>query len=203
MGYPERVAERLAGICTNAVPASVWAGREAAERETRETYRRAHLPQGAPTSPALANAMTFRLDCRLSGLARAAGARYTRYADDLAFSGEAAFARGVGPFAVRAMAVAMDEGFHVHARKTRVMRQGVRQRLAGLVVNERPNVARNDFDRLKAVLTNCVRHGVESENREGHAMFREHLLGRVTFVESVNPARGKKLRGILERIVWE
>ena len=203
MGYPERVAERLAGICTNAVPSSVWAGCKAAERETRETYRRPHLPQGAPTSPALANAMTFRLDCRLSGLARSAGASYTRYADDLAFSGEAAFARGVGRFAVRAMAVAMEEGFHVHARKTHVMRQGVRQRLAGLVVNQRPNVARRDFDRLKAVLTNCVRHGVESENREGHARFREHLLGRVTFVESVNPARGKKLRGIFEKIAWE
>ena len=202
MGYPETVAARLAGLCTNAVPARVWAGREVAW-ETRQMYRRAHLPQGAPTSPALANAMAFRLDCRLSGWARAAGAAYTRYADDLAFSGDAEFARGVERFAVHAMAVAMEEGFDVHARKTRVMRQGVRQRLAGLVVNERVNVAREEFDRLKAVLTNCVRHGAASQNRNGHAAFREHLLGRVGFVESVNAGRGKKLRGIFERIVWE
>ena len=199
MGYPETVAARLAGMCTNAVPAQVWAGREVAW-ETRQMYRRAHLPQGAPTSPALANAMAFRLDCRLSGLARAAGATYTRYADDLAFSGDAEFARGVERFAVHAMAVAMEEGFDVNGRKTRVMRQGVRQRLAGLVVNERVNVAREEFDRLKAVLTNCVRLGAASQNREGHAAFREHLLGRVGFVESVNVARGKKLRGIFERI---
>ncbi len=72
-GYPERVAERLAGVCTNAAPASAWAGCEV-DWETRQIYRRAHLPQGAPTSPALANAMAYRLDCRLSGLARAAGA---------------------------------------------------------------------------------------------------------------------------------
>jgi hypothetical protein len=204
MGYPELVAERLAGLCTNAAPASVWAGREMdVDWETRQIYRRAHLPQGAPTSPALANAMAYRLDLRLSGLARVAGAAYTRYADDLAFSGDAEFARGVGRFAVHAMAVAMEEGFSVNARKTRVERQGVRQQLAGLVVNERVNIARDEFDRLKAVLTNCVRLGPESQNREGHAAFHDHLRGRVGFVESVNKVRGAKLRSIFERIVWE
>lgn len=51
-GYPERVAERLAGVCTNAVPASVWAGSGAeVEWETRQMYRWAHLPQGAPSTP--------------------------------------------------------------------------------------------------------------------------------------------------------
>jgi hypothetical protein len=211
-GYPEWVAERLAGISTNAAPASVWRTPTSegtsdmghpVEWETRQMYRRPHLPQGAPTSPAVANALAYRLDCRLSGLARAAGASYTRYADDLAFSGNEEFARRVARFAVHAMAVAMDEGFAVHARKTRVMRQGVRQRLAGLVVNERVNVARDEFDRLKAMLTNCVRLGPESQNREGHAAFREHLRGRVGFVESVNATRGGKLRAIFERIAWE
>jgi hypothetical protein len=203
-GYPERVAERLAGVCTNAAPASVWAGCVThVEWETRQMYRRAHLPQGAPTSPALANAMAYRLDCRLGGLAQAAGGAYTRYADDLAFSGDAEFARGVGRFALHAMAVAMEEGFAVHARKTRVERQGVRQQLAGLVVNSRINVARDEFDRLKALLTNCVRHGAESQNREAHPAFREHLRGRVGFVESVNAARGAKLRAIFEKIGWE
>jgi RNA-directed DNA polymerase len=203
MGYPEMVAERLAGMCTNAVAASAWARRGAeVDWETRQMYRRAHLPQGAPTSPALANGMAYRLDCRLSGLASAAGGVYTRYADDLAFSGDGEFARGVGRFAVHAMAVAMEEGLEVHGRKTRVMRQGGRQKLAGLVVNAHPNFPRDEFDRLKAVLTNCVRHGAASQNREGHAAFREHLLGQVGFVEMVNALRGAKLRGIYERIVW-
>jgi RNA-directed DNA polymerase len=203
-GYPERVAERLAGVCTNAVPLAVWRGCErAVDWEIRQMYRRPHLPQGAPTSPALANAMAYRLDCRLSGLAGAAGAVYTRYADDLAFSGDADFARRVERFAVWAVAVAMEEGFSVNARKTRVARQGVRQSLAGLVVNRRLNVAREEFDGLKAVLTNCMRHGPVEQNREHHPAFREHLLGRVGFVESVNAARGKKLRALWERIVWE
>jgi hypothetical protein len=80
-----------------------------------------------------------------------------------------------------------EEGFAVHHRKTRIMRQGVRQYLAGLVANQRLNVIRTDFDRLKATLTNCVRRGAKSQNREAHPNFRLHLEGRVRFVETINP----------------
>ena len=91
LGYPEQVADRLGGICSNAAPCSIWKNRplEIDTKSWREAgilYARPHLPQGAPTSPALANITAFRLDCRLAGLARSAGAVYTRYADDLAFS---------------------------------------------------------------------------------------------------------------------
>jgi hypothetical protein len=82
------------------------------------------------------------------------------------------------------------------------MRESVRQHLAGIVANRHLNVARDDFDRLKATLTNCVRTGPEGQNREGHPAFRQHLAGRVAFVESVNASRGKRLRDIFERIDW-
>jgi hypothetical protein len=82
------------------------------------------------------------------------------------------------------------------------MRQGVRQYLVGLVVNQRVNMVRADFDRLKAVLTNCARHGPASQNRDGHPAFREHLLGRLSFMESVNPAKTARLRAIFNRIPW-
>lgn len=87
-------------------------------------------------------------------------------------------------------------------RKTRLMRQGVRQHLAGLVVNTHENVMRPDFDRLKATLTNCVRSGPASQNREAHPEFRSHLEGRVTFVEAINPAKAVRLRRIFEQIEW-
>src|ERR1019366_5473059 len=81
LGYPETVADRLGGICTNTVPRHVWNVRllEIAAQEWHEArmmYARPHLPQGAPTSPALANLTAYRLDCRLSGLAKTAGALY-------------------------------------------------------------------------------------------------------------------------------
>jgi RNA-directed DNA polymerase len=165
-------------------------------------HTRPHLPQGAPTSPALANVCAFRADCRLTGLARSAGAEYTRYADDLAFSGGEEFARGIERFSTHVAAVLFEEGFTVNHRKTRIMRQGVRQRLAGLVVNQRMNVMRSDFDRLKATLNNCVRLGAESQNRAAHAHFRAHLIGRIGWVESINPAKGQRLRALFDQIAW-
>jgi RNA-directed DNA polymerase len=207
-GYPESVADLLAGICTNAVPSGAW--RQLGSgigplqvREAKTLYSRPHLPQGAPTSPALANLCTYRLDCRLSALARAVGSVYTRYADDLAFSGSGAVERRVGLFLTHVAAIVFEEGFAVQHRKTRLMRQGARQYLAGLVVNQSPNVVRADFDRLKAILTNCVRHGPESQNREAHPSFRSHLEGRVGFVEMINLAKGKRLRRIFEEIQWK
>jgi len=208
MGYPEAVADLLAGMCTTATPQDVWkkvrgAGDPVQFWESRMTYSRTHLPQGAPTSPALANLCSFRLDCRLAGLAAAVGAHYTRYADDLAFSGDDDFEKRVDRFSIHAASIVMEEGFAVNHRKTRIMRQGVRQRLAGIVANQHPNIARKDYDRLKAILTNCIRHGSESQNREGHANFRAHLEGRVSFVEMVNPAKGGRLRRLLDAIQWE
>ena len=170
--------------------------------EVQRLYARPHLPQGAPTSPALANIGCYRLDSRLSALAKSASASYTRYADDLAFSGDWEFERRVERFAEHVGAILLEEGFRANHRKTRIMRRGVRQQLAGLVTNEKMNVARRDFDLVKAVLTNCVRHGPESQNRERRPDFRSHLQGRVSFVEMINPARGKRLRDIFDRIQW-
>jgi RNA-directed DNA polymerase len=121
---------------------------------------------------------------------------------DLAFSGGEEFERCAERFGLHVAALLLEEGFAVHHRKTRVMRQGVRQHLAGLVTNQRMNAVRRDFDRLKAVLTNCVRSGPESQNRDGRPRFRSHLEGRVAFVEMINPNKGKRLRTILDKIRW-
>ena len=210
MGYPEPVADLLGGLCTNAAPRDVWSlprppleFDRASLQEAQALYSRIHLPQGAPTSPALANLCAYRADCRLSGLAKSVGAQYTRYADDLAFSGGEPFDRCVERFSIHVAAILHEEGFAVHHRKTRIMRQGVRQHLAGLIANERVNVRRSDFDRLKAILTNCVRHGPEPQNRQAHPDYRSHLEGRVAFVEMINPAKGQRLRRIFEQIRWQ
>ena len=199
VGYPDSVADLLGGICTNAVPADI----RRQLGDARILYSRPHLPQGAPTSPGLANVCFYRADCRLAGLAKSAGAEYTRYADDLAFSGGEKFDRCVTRFSTHVAAILHEEGFAVNHRKTRIMRQGARQHLAGLVTNQRVNIMRADFDRLKAILTNCIRLGPESQNRETHPRFRLHLEGRVGFVESINPARGQHLRALFNRITWQ
>ncbi len=203
LGYPEHVADLLGALCTATVPRGFWrarpeeVGTDEWER-ARLLYARPHLPQGAPTSPAVANLCAFRLDRRLAALAEASGCTYTRYADDLAFSGAGAFGR----LALRVAAIADEEGFRVQHRKTKVMRQSQRQQLAGITVNVRPSLPRSAVDSLKATLVNCVRHGPASQNREGHANFRAFLAGAVAYVAMVQPARGARLREIFERILW-
>jgi len=210
-GYPERVAWLLSGLCTNTVPTSIMKqvscldhdrlGPTLPWREQRP-YGCPHLPQGSPSSPALANLAAFRLDARLAALAAAAGATYTRYADDLLFSGDEAFARSVQRFSTQVAAIAIEEGFAVQYRKTRIMRQGVRQRAAGIVINQKINMARDDYDRLKAILCNCVRHGPADQNRAQVADFRAHLSGRVAHLGRLNPQRGQKLMRLLEQVRW-
>lgn len=177
-GYPESVAELLAGLCT----------------------KDGHLPQGAPTSPALANLCAYRSDCRLAGLAKTFNARYTRYVDDLAFSGN--LQGNAKHLAAHASTILTEEGFAVHFRKTRAMRSGVRQRITGLVVNQKLNLTRESFDLLKATLMNCVRYGPATQNRLGIENYRAHLEGKVAFAESIHPGRGEKLRNLLSRILW-
>lgn len=207
IGYPESVADVLGGLCTNTVhfnpriTPAVKAPPDAIS-EMRRFYSRPHLPQGAPTSPALANLCCYRLDCRLGGLAKSAGATYTRYADDLAFSGDRDFAARAERFSISAAVILQESGFGVNHHKTRIMRKGVRQQLAGLVTNERLNIPREEFDQLKAILTNCMRHGWQGQNRAGHIDFRAHLTGRIAFVESVNPVKGIRLRRLFEGVRW-
>lgn len=206
-GLPEAVAHALTGLCTHAVPVAVIrrmpAGGDPEERAAlRRSLALAHLPQGAPTSPALANAALRRLDARLAGYAEAAGARYTRYADDLAFSGDEGFARRAEAFARGARRIVADSGYAVNERKTRLRAASVRQSVTGVVVNERPNVRRSDVDRLHAILHNCAVHGPEGQNRAGVPDFAAHLLGRIAWVASVNPSRGARLRALFDTIVW-
>jgi hypothetical protein len=207
-GYPPPVARLLTGLCVNVVPDAAWPtvcgpGQTDPTWEDRRLYRSPHLPQGAPTSPALANLCAFRLDCRLHGLAQAVGAAYTRYADDLAFSGGAELERSARRFQVLVCRIALEEGFEVNTRKSRFMSQGLRQQLVGIVVNAHPNVRRDEFDRLKAILHNCARLGSASQNRDNHADFRAHLLGRIAHMGMLNPARGQRLRALFERIDWD
>ena len=209
-GYPEPVAYLLTGLTTNSVPELVWrdaprqtAAGTAAHRRLDQHLAHPHLPQGAPTSPSLANLATFGLDRRLAALAQASGLTYSRYADDLALSSRHHLARDQVARLVRlADQIARDEGFRLNPAKTQVQRPGQRQHLAGIVVNERPNVGRTEYDLLKATLHNAVRYGPDSQNRDGRAEYQAHLVGRVSRVSQLNPARGQRLLAVLANVTW-
>jgi len=210
-GYPEAVAHLLTALTTNVVAMNAWASvprphepaQLAAHHRLGRRLATPHLPQGAPTSPALANLAAFGLDRRLAGLAAALGGSYTRYADDLTISGGGLLLSRAGDVPATIAAIAAEEGFTVNERKSALMTRAGRQRVCGIVVNDHPNVARDEYDRLKAILHNAARDGPAGENRRGVTDFRAHLLGRIGWVESVNPSRGAKLRARFAQIVWE
>jgi hypothetical protein len=208
LGYPRAVAKVLAGLCTTRLPHDAWEARpnpalDGTDHPHWQRFLARHLPQGAPTSPAIANLVAYRLDCRLSALAAILDATYTRYADDLTLSGSVELARSAKRVTTLVTVICAEEGFTLNLGKTRVLRQSERQTVTGVVVNTRPNLPRSEFDLLKAVLTNCVRRGPVGQNREKHPNFRAHLTGKVAQLAAINPARGRRLWELLDRISWE
>ena len=198
LGYPPAVAGVLTGLCTVATPADTLRGLPYAQASQLRT---AHLPQGAPTSPALANLVARTFDIRSSALAQANWLAYTRYADDLAFSGiEIA---DVGTLLWTINQIAQDEGFDVHPRKIKVMRPHRRQHLTGLVINDQPSYPRDDYDRLRALLHNAANTSAQEQNRAGVEHFRAHIYGRIAHIGETSTTRRRTLLRLAERVDWD
>jgi retron-type reverse transcriptase len=139
-------------------------------------------PQGAPTSPGLSNAIVVRMDRRLAGLARRFGFAYTRYADDLAFSGDdVAAAHALRCLAAR---IVHSEGFALNRAKTRVMRAGTRQAVTGVVVNQVLGLSRDERRRLRAALHRQRQAGAGQDAR---------LAGKLGYLHMLNPAQAARL----------
>lgn len=203
LGYPWNVARYLTGICCHATSQSL-AGRDFNALTWFEMNRlkSPHLPQGAPSSPSLANLCGWRMDVRLQALAQKMSLNYSRYADDLAFSGDKTLIRKFFYLQGMVGAIVGEEGFQLNHRKTRLMTASQRQLLAGVVVNVKPNIQRTEIDRLKATLYNCLVYGPESQNRRGYTNFRSHLQGKIADIHSLNPKRAAKLAGLFQKINW-
>lgn len=193
LGYSEHVATVFSLLCTEPprvaaeLDGKVW-GVALGERV---------LPQGACTSPAITNAVCRRLDRRLRGLAARHGFTYTRYADDLTFSGEDR--RKVGLLLHSVRSILTDEGFAEHPRKTRVMGRGRRQEVTGVTVNSKVALSREDKRRLRAILHNASKLGLQSQNRDGHTNFAARLRGLVSYACMLEPDRAPEWNAALMR----
>jgi retron-type reverse transcriptase len=195
-GYSGAVATVLALLCTECPRAAVtYAG----TKYEAATGPRA-LPQGAPTSPALSNQVARKLDKRLLGVAKKLGLTYTRYADDLTFSGGPELNEKVGWLLAKVRHVAAEEGFAVNEPKTRVMRRSAAQTVTGVVVNDKPSVSRDELRRLRAILHRAKAEGLAAQNRDGRPDFRAWLVGKIAFVRMVRPDVGERLKAALDAL---
>lgn len=126
--------------------------REAAGMLTHLCTHSGGLPQGAPTSPRLSNLVNHGLDARLGGLARAFGAAYTRYADDITFSFPADDPQRVRAVIRATKKIVGQAGYSLHQRrKLHVRRPHQQQVVTGLVVNRSVNLPRQTRRRLRAI----------------------------------------------------
>lgn len=160
------------------------------------------LPQGAPTSPMVANLVCARLDARLTGLATKVGAKYTRYADDLTFSFKHPPQVPLGRFLWWVNNILFQEGFTENAKKRRILRPHNQQRITGIVVNEKVHIPREERRKFKAILHNCEKHGIKSQAKD-RTDFTSYLLGYASFAHMVQPDLGadwlKRVRALVKK----
>lgn len=203
LGYSPAAATALALLCT-----------EAPRRTVEYDGKRYHvaigprgLPQGACTSPAISNLAARRLDRRLGGLAAKLGWAYTRYADDLTFSGDALVPKGekdpksVAWLLARARHIVEDEGYAPNERKLRVQRRNAAQSVTGVVVNEKVSAPRAERRRLRAILHRARFEGLSAQNRTQRPDFAAYLRGHVAYVSMVNPEQGNRLKVRLDALL--
>jgi hypothetical protein len=139
--------------------------------------------QGAPTSPGLCNAILRRLDHRLAGLAHKHGFVYTRYADDLTFSGQET--AKIKLLITIAACIAREEGLPLNRKKTRVLRAGQRQSVTGVIVNQAMGLSRKERRRIRAA--------VHQQRKIPDAAKSRQLQGKIAYVRMLNPAQAEGL----------
>lgn len=124
------------------------------------------LPQGAPTSPTITNFICERLDRKLSKLAKAYNLKYSRYADDITFSGMANVFKEDGKFCTSLKnIIENEEHFTINQEKTRLLHRGNRQEVTGITVNEKPNVSRKYVKQLRTLIHNWEFKGYNEAQR--------------------------------------
>lgn len=141
--------------------------------------------QGSPTSPGICNAILRRLDFRMAGLARKNGFVYSRYADDLVFSGtDLTKSKKIITLASR---IAREERLPVNPDKTKVMRSGQRQKVTGVTVNETMGLSRKERRRLRAALHQ------QSKTSNPDPKKKQQLEGKIAYLRMLNPDQAKAL----------
>ena len=136
------------------------------------------------------------MDSRLNALAEKFNFQYTRYSDDLTFSGEKQPDRLIRV----AEKIIREEGFSLAKKKTRVRRSGASQRVTGLVVNSKPNVPQEYYRKIRAIIYNCKKFGIDSQNKDDVPNFKAHLYGHAHYINSINPGKGRKLLDMLDTL---
>jgi RNA-directed DNA polymerase len=185
-GYSHQVAALLSDLMT--IPMDFTYG------------RRYVVPQGAPTSGAICNwVANHRIDSDVLDVCNQWGMTYTRYADDLAFSHAKRLSRkDTNKFIKEIRKIIKDSGYAVNNKKLRVARSGRQQRLLGMTINEKPNIMRSHYRKMRARLHHCKLKGfavvAKEMGLESGLQLKSEIEGKIAYYHMINPIKAAKLR---------
>lgn len=176
VGYTPKTADFLADLCT-------YKGK---------------LPQGAPTSPMLANLAVERLDILIDNYCKSRNFKYSRYADDITISGS----HKLPMHKQKIIEIIERNGFVVNKEKTRLHSRSSRQKVTGLVVNDKLSIGRENKKKLRAIVHNILINGPVVENRSNDPFFRERIFGHLGYANAIDPEFATPLINSLKKINW-
>lgn len=171
---------------------------------TKLTTYKNSLPQGAPTSPTISNIVAFMLDVRLSKIADKFNINYTRYADDITFSGKQ---ENINNSLLKIVSGIIEEcGFNINKKKTRFASYAGRQEVTGLIVNNNKiSIPIHYIKKIRQELYYVKKYGLK-EHREKvgfkNKYYKDHILGKILFVRQVDSVKGEKLLKEFTEINW-
>lgn len=180
--FSDRIASLLSGLCCMRVE----------YKQDNALLYKYVLPQGAPSSPILSNIVCAKLDGSLNQLARNFGLRYSRYADDITFSGNDHVFHDNDFFILKLRSLIEEQNFKINEKKVRLQHKGQRQTVTGLVVNNGVTVGRNFVRELRSLLYIWEKYGYEAASNKFITHYMEnnsHICVNIPLLE--NSIKGK------------
>ena len=205
LGYKQEIALFLANICTTTINKNYikWKFEENIKYfEPLLQKKKPFLVQGAPTSPAIANFICYRMDKKLMSYAKHHGINYSRYADDITFSSDSFRALPKMSYLKKLM---IEEHFKLNEKKIKLLKNGMRQEVTGLLINERVRIPRAYKKDIYRHLYFCMKYGGISHFntiKSKYNLSRDWLLGRIFYVNAVEPEEAKKMLDLFNQVDW-
>lgn len=186
MGYSEQVAVIFALLCSEPKILDVSL--------LGENYFAQHgdrfLPQGSPCSPAISNIICKKMDYRLDGLATKYGFAYSRYVDDITFSGAKAQFSKIPALLKYSKKIVKSETFTLHPEKLRIMKRHQRQEVTGVIVNKKPNINKQSLKRFRALVYQIEKDGIKGKTWNGGLNVLAEIDGYANFIYQIDKEKG-------------
>ena len=150
------------------------------------------LPQGAVTSPYIANLVCYHLDARLNGYCSRRDIVYTRYADDLTFSSNNRILLNRAEKFVNY--IVAEEGFSINEKKTRYLSNDIKKTVTGITINNEEVHVDKQF---KRIIRSQIYNSFKTKNYD----VNNQIQGKIAYVNSIENGYQEKIISYIKTII--